>query len=420
MKTRTNLRILNGFLAIFLMISMGFAQPSGSFYTITGAVRDAQTRRPVAFATVFVQGAQVGTVTNLDGAFTLKVDKALQAEVFTISHIGYKTSTFKLENFLEQIRHSLFIEPSSVTLSEVVVRPDNARQLVEQAINKIEVNYPNSSNRLKGFYRETIKQRRDYVAISEAIVDVDQSAYSYRSTPDRVRIIQGRKSGDVRKMDTLIVKLQGGPHVSMLLDIVKNPNILLSKEWLDSYEYELSDVVMIENAVNYVIDFKPKFVYPFPLYYGRLYISVENLGITMAEFSVDLTDPQKAEQNFIIRKPARLRFTPTRTRYLVSYKEVDGKYHLNYVRNELEFFADWRRRIFRTNYTIMSEMAITELRHDIEDRVTYRESFRRSNILADMVPVYFDEDFWGGYNVIEPDESIETAIRKFNIRIERE
>jgi hypothetical protein len=420
MKTRTNLRILNGFLAFFLMISMGFAQTSENFYTITGVVRDAQTRKPVAFATVFVQGAQVGTVTNLDGAFTLKVDKAVKAELFTISHIGYKTSTFRIENFLEQIRHNLFIESSSVTLSEVVIRPDNARELVEQAINKIEVNYPNSPGRLKGFYRETIKQRRDYVAISEAIVDVDQSAYGYRSTPDRVRIIQGRKSGDVRKMDTLIVKLQGGPHVSMLLDIVKNPNILLSKEWIDSYEYELTDVVMIENAVNYVVDFKPKYVYPFPLYYGRLYISVENLGITMAEFSVDLTDPQKAEQNFIIRKPARLRFTPTRTQYLVSYKEIDGKYYLNYVRNELEFYADWRRRIFRTNYTIMSEMAITELRPDIEDRVTYRESFRRSNILADMVPVYFDEDFWGGYNVIEPDESIESAIRKFNIRIERE
>jgi len=420
MKTKIAPGVLTGFFALVLLFSSGFALSQTAYHTITGVVRDAQSRRPVAFATVFVQGAQVGTVTNLDGAFTLKVDKDIKADIFTISHLGYRTSTFRLENFLDQVRHNFFIEPSSVTLSEVVIRPADARQLVEQAINKIGSNYPSTPNRLKGFYRETIKQRRDYVAISEAIVDIDQTPYGYRSATDRVRIIQGRKSGDVRKMDTLIVKLQGGPHVSMLIDIVKNPNILLSKEWIDAYDYDISDVVMIENAVNYVIDFKPRYVYPFPLYFGRLYISVENLGITMAEFSVDLSDPDKAAQNFIIRKPARLRFTPTKTHYLVTYKEIDGKYHLNYVRNELEFFADWRRRIFRTNYSIMSEMAITELRPEIDGKVTYRESFRRTNILSDMVPVYFDEDFWGGYNVIEPDQSIESAIRKFNIRIERE
>jgi hypothetical protein len=42
------------------------------------------------------------------------------------------------------------------------------------------------------------------------------------------RIIQGRKSGNVKKADTLLVKLQGGPHVSMLLDVVKNPELIIS------------------------------------------------------------------------------------------------------------------------------------------------------------------------------------------------
>ena len=419
MKTSNLKRYVLSLMALFLIVSAGFAQSQAAFNTISGVVRDAQTRRPVAFATVFVEQAQIGTVTNLDGGFTLKIEKGFEGGTFSISHLGYKPSTHKIENYLEETRFTFFIEPSSVTLGEVVIRPEDPRMLVEQAINKIEVNYSTSSNRLTGFYRETIKQRSDYVAISEAVVDIDQSSYGTRSSADRVRIIQGRKSGDVKKMDTLIVKLQGGPHVSMLIDLVKNPNILLAKEWLDSYDYEITDVVMIEDEINYVIDFKPRWIHPFPLYYGRLYISVNDLGFTMAEFSLDLSNSQLAAQNFIIRKPARLRFTPTRTHYLVTYKKIDGKYHINYVRNELEFYADWRRRIFRTSYSIMSELAITELRPDIEDRVTWRESFRRSNILADMVPVYFDEDFWGAYNVIEPDESIETAIRRFNTRLEK-
>ncbi len=406
--------------AFLLMISTGLAQVESSFITIQGVVKDARTRKPIAFASIFVPEAQIGTVTNLDGFFTLKVDKSIDAKSFTISHLGYRLSNFSVEEYARSGRQEFLMEVNSVMLDEVVIRPDDARQLVLQAINKIEQNYPGESQRLTGFYREAIRQRRDYVSIIEAIVDIDQTPYGKRSATDRVKVIQGRKSGEVKKMDTLLVKLQGGPHVSMLLDVVKNRHILLSKEWLDAYVYEYEEMVKIENEANYVISFKPRFEYPFPLYYGKLYISVDRLAITMAEFSLDLDDVDKAIQNFVVKKPARLRFTPTRTNYLVTYKEIDGKYYLNYVRNELEFFADWKRKIFRTRYVIMSEMAITELKGEQEDKLRYRDSFHRRHILADMVPVYFDKDFWGSYNVIEPEESIESAIRKFNKRLEDE
>lgn len=411
---------MTGLLAFLLFLPAGFSQETENYYTITGLVRDAQTRNPIAYASVFIDQAEVGTVTNADGGFILKVDKGLQATHFSITHLGYRGARFRIADYLGNQRHEFLIEPTSVLLQEVVVRPNDARSLVEQAIAKITSNYPDQNYRLTGFYREAIKQRRDYVSISEAVVEVDQTPYFPNSSGDRVKIVQGRKSGNVKKMDTLIVKLQGGPHVSMLLDIVKNPNVLLDKDFLNYYNYELVDLIQLEDQTNYVVEFEPRVVLPYPLYYGRLYISTENLAISMAEFSLDISDQEKAVQNFVMRKPSRLRFTPTRTKYLVTYIEVDGKYHVNYVRNELEFFADWRARIFRTNYMVMSELAITGRKPDGAERFPIRETFRRSNILADMVPVYFDESFWGAYNVIEPDESIESAIRKLNTRLERE
>jgi hypothetical protein len=66
----------------------------------------------------------------------------------------------------------------------------------------------------------------------------------------------------------------------------------------------------------------------------------------------------------------------------------------------------------------MFEMAITERTTKNAERFSARESFSRRNILSDMVPVYFEDDFWGEYNYIEPDESIESAIEKLNRRIE--
>ncbi|MEE4176021.1 MAG: carboxypeptidase-like regulatory domain-containing protein [Bacteroides sp.] len=404
--------------AVLLGSSILPAQPAEqTFQTISGVVRDARTRQTIAFASVFIPGTTIGTVANLDGVFSLKVQKSLGANRFSISHLGYLTGTFEIEASLEGGK-VFFLEPHSVTLPPVIVRPDDPRELVRNAIDKISDNYPDQDQRLTGFYREAIKQRRDYVSISEAVVEVDQTSYGFRMARDRVKIIQARRSGEVKKMDTLLVKLQGGPHVSMLLDVVKNPDVILDKEFLQYYEYELEDVVVIDGRSNYLVSFKPMVTLPFPLYFGRLYIDVESLAFTMAEFSLDLSDREKAARNFIVRKPLSLRFTATRTSYLVTYKHMDGKFYLNYVRNEMEFFADWRRKIFRTGYTIMSEMAITKRVPETAERISRSESFRPRNILADMVPQYFDPDFWGAYNVIEPEESIESAIQKFNKRFE--
>ncbi|HSV88169.1 MAG TPA: carboxypeptidase-like regulatory domain-containing protein [Bacteroidales bacterium] len=401
-------------LALLMMETQAFSQ---EFQTINGIVRDSRTRRPIPFASIFVPGSTVGTVANLNGVFTLKIQKDLEASEFGISHLGYHRALF---NILENTGTGkvFFLDPHSVTLPEVVVRPENPRELVRAAIRKIPENFPDEPQRLIGFYREAIKERRDYVTIAEAVVEIDQTAYGTHGGRDRTRILQARKSGDVMEMDTLIVKLQGGPHVAMLLDLVKNPNVILDPEMLEKYNFELVDYVNIEGNPNYVIEFSPDAIMPFALYYGRIYIDINSLGITMVEFRLDLSDREKAVENFVVRKPPRLRFTPTRTNYLVTYKLIDGRFNLNYVRVEVEFFADWRRRLFRTGYTLMSEMAITERLPAGEQRIAIRDTFRPTNILSELVPVYFDEEFWGAYNVIEPEESIDLAIQRFNKRFE--
>ena len=41
-----------------------------------------------------------------------------------------------------------------------------------------------------------------------------------------------------------------------------------------------------------------------------------------------------------------------------------------------------------------------------------KEAFRPNQILNDTVMDFFDEDFWGAYNIIEPTESLESAVAK--------
>lgn len=384
-----------------------------TFIEVRGLVKDAGSGKPVAFASVSVEGTTIGTVTNTDGEFTLKIPPDINAGRFGVSHVGYRNVSFPLGEYIEGLQE-LFIEPLTVLLPEVVIKPTDARSIVASAFSRVHDNYPGSPLNLTGFYRETIKQRREFISITEAVVEIYQAPYSDERDEDRFRIVQGRKSGDVRKADTLLVKLQGGPHVMMLLDLVKNQELLVSSETMGFYIFDLLDMVTIDEVPNYVIGFRPRVALNYPLYYGKLYITTEGHAITNAEFSLDLSDREKAGQSFILKKPSRLRFTPTGTSYLVSYKELDGKYHINYIRYELEFFADWKRRLFRTGYTIMSEMAITKRTGENVTRFTYREAFRPDSVLSDQVPVYFEDEFWGEYNYIEPDQSINAAINKLN------
>lgn len=390
--------------------SFAYAQ-NGSYTTVYGVVKDVNTRQAVSFASISIPNGNIGTVTNTDGEFVMKVPKTLNATELEISHIGYKNAKLKIQESNGKPGY-YFIEPHTLSLQEVVIRPESPDMLVKMAINDVAKNYSTSPSMMEGFYRETIKQRRDYLSISEAVVDIYKASYtSYEN--DRVRVEKGRKGSNIKKADTLLVKLQGGPTVALLLDVVKNPDYLFSAETLRDYKYELSGMVNINNKLNYIISFSPAFEQPYPLFYGKFYINQETLALTMAEFSMDLSDKAKAESFFIKKKPTGLSMTPTSTSYLVSYKTgPDGKYYVNYVRNEMKFKADWKKRWFNSYYTVMAEMAITDISKANVAKIPNDETFKQNMVLNDRIQDLQDENFWGSSNIIEPEQSIENAIKK--------
>ena len=228
----------------------------------------------------------------------------------------------------------------------------------------------------------------------------------------KVKLFKGRKATNVKRADTLMIQLQGGPQISMLLDIVKNTNLSIALDNLDNYKFEFSSVVNIDNKLNWVISFSPEVVKEEPLYFGKIYVEQDNYAISRAEFSLDLSDEEKAAGVFVQKKPSGLIFMPTSTGYLVTYKEQNGRFYLDYVRVDLKFRCDWKRRLFKNSYTLMSELAITDRRADNIVKFGSQEIFRSNMVFTDKVESFTDVDFWGENNIIEPDNSIENAIKK--------
>jgi TonB-linked SusC/RagA family outer membrane protein len=84
--------------------------------TITGLVRVEGEEGPVPGVSLLVKGTQTGTVTNLDGEFSIR---ASTGDVLTVSYIGYETQEVVIEEGQTTLEISL--TPTFGDLSEVVV-----------------------------------------------------------------------------------------------------------------------------------------------------------------------------------------------------------------------------------------------------------------------------------------------------------
>jgi len=123
---------------------------------------------------------------------------------------------------------------------------------------------------------------------------------------------------------------------------------------------------------------------------------------------------------FVRRKPANASVTPTEVSYRVDYREKDGRWYYGYSNAILEFKVDWDKKLFNSIYNLTCEMAVTDWAVFPENRIPRgRDRIRSSIILSDEAQGFSDPDFWGEYNIIEPDKSIESAIRKIQRQLRR-
>jgi len=415
----TKLLLLGLILALLGFINNVSAQENEltDFFTVSGVVKDIHTKKSIVQATVSAVGTNIGIITNEDGEFTLKISNSLNVKEIQISCLGYYNALAAINKNDKDVK-TIYLSPESFLLNEVLVYSwRNPRDLVKAAIEKVEDNYSMKPTMLTGFYRETVQKRRRYITISEAVIEVYKASYDLPADRDQVKVLKGRKLISPKLSDTLSVKILGGPNLPVFLDIVKNPDVLLANEMLPYYAFKMDDAVTIDDRLQYVVHFEPQMITDYPLYVGTLFIDRETLSFSRAEFRMDLRDKQKVINAILKEKPSGLRFTPDEVSYIVTYKQLNDKTYLNYIRNGILFKCDWKRRLFATNYEVISESVITDRNDQNVVRIPHRETFSIRQSLSQEVDLYQDENFWINYNIIEPTESLESAVNKLTKQV---
>ncbi len=396
-----------------------FLNDTVNYTSYSGRVLEKDTKKPVVFANVQIVGTNIGTVTNSDGDFIIKVPTNGNNKQLVVNHLGFKKSLVEVKD-LSQKRNIIYLEIASIPIREITIRTDDPLDLLYAAMRQRSVNYSMDPVMLTSFYRETIQQNRNYVAVAEAIIDIYKAPYLSPAENDRSKIFKGRKSQDVKKMDTIYFKLQGGPYSALMLDVVKNPGEILSYEFFEFYNYELEGITYIQDRMAYVINFKQKRNVTVPLYKGKIYLDADNLAFTGLDFQLSYDDPAEAAQLLVRKKPSNMKIDVEEANYLTKYRETDGIWYLSYVRSEVVFTCKWDKKLFKSTYTAMTEMAVTDIDKENLNRFKLKESSRFSDVLTEQVTQFEDPDYWGEYNIIKPDENIEAAIERLNKRLKKQ
>ncbi len=393
-------------------------EETSDFKEYKGVVIDAKSKKSLEYASVSVSNSNISTISNLDGVFLLKVPKALEKEKVVVTYLGYQNKIIPLSSFTG-LEMTFAMEESFEKLPDVNLVEANPISVIKKVIEQRKSNTYREPIIAKAFYRESIRKRRTYASLSEAVVDVYKPTKVIQG--DYVVLDKARKSTDYNKIDTLVIKLQGGPYNNLSMDMMRNEELFFSGDMFDIYKFSFDKMINMDKRNVYVIDFvqKPTMVEPF--YQGKLYIDTESYALVKAVFSLNLENLSKAKKFFVKKKPANADVIPLDTKYIIDYKQTNGKWHFNYSRIELSFKVKWDKKLFNSIYNIAIEMAVTDWKPNDQDiTVKNRDRMRKSVILTDEASGFADPSFWGELNVIEPDKSIDNAIKKIQRNYEKE
>jgi hypothetical protein len=86
---------------------------------ISGKVTDGLTNQPIPFANVAFKGTTIGTVTDINGNYTVETEKPVDS--LSASYVGYIPVTLKISRGKTQTANFL-LKVSKVELNEVVIK----------------------------------------------------------------------------------------------------------------------------------------------------------------------------------------------------------------------------------------------------------------------------------------------------------
>lgn len=311
---RPNMR--QAILVLLLFVSFcSFAQ------TISGVILD-EASHPLSFATVSNVRTQTGGYTDEAGRFTMDVSNLTQTDEIVFSHLGYAEIKMTVAQ-ASAIKDPIRMRPKDYSLSEVVVRPGVAKDLLMDALSHIKDNYPAEFTNNHILFK-------NYLTING-----EQNMYDLFDFNMYIPSYLAKDSPRIYTVDNKHERYEKKGGVFGLFDVEIPPTIILKlmypERFFDEKKLKENDFQMISTSTMIdgeeydVIEFyhKPRKKEYNITAKGHVYINKNDKGIRFID------------ARFYSEKSSRIalviKVDTSDVNVKIAYKKTEGKYVLDYL-----------------------------------------------------------------------------------------
>lgn len=165
-------------------------------YFIKGKLLNANDNESVSFASLSLEGTTIGTASDIDGEYFLKIDSIDLNRNIKISCIGFKTKYIAVKSLRRT--QNIYLIPDIQLLKEVLIqgKAPVASEILQETINRIPENYLQSPFNMEFFSVNTVLDTIDNKSFTlESVFSSYYEGY-YKGCKKNYRIEQKRESGD--------------------------------------------------------------------------------------------------------------------------------------------------------------------------------------------------------------------------------
>ena len=152
-------------------------------------------KQTLAFTSISIMSKSIGTISNEEGRFSLRLTKENLNDTITISTLGFKSFKIKVQDFIDQDIKVVTLEEDLVSLDEIVIQDPSS--YVKSALKKLKETTYSKGHQLNILYRRFSNENN----VSRFLVEHYAKVYDNGPTSREfgpIEIVEARKSNDYR------------------------------------------------------------------------------------------------------------------------------------------------------------------------------------------------------------------------------
>jgi len=289
------------------------------------------------------------------------------------------------------------LKESTQFLESVVITPvDEARLLVEQAIQNISTNYPPQSTQLEGFLRGVMKKGDSIAYVTEGLYLVEKERYTKATKKGKVKLLKGRAV----EAKEIAYSFYGAHHVAHYSDFVHYRPSFINTSKTKHYNYNILDTLNYDdrNVVRVGFQLKKKKQKA----EGELFINLEDYAFVKIKYQY-YGDEDEDDLLEKVRGTKRLF-----RKYKIEYKPVDSLWHLSFIEYKSAMSIENGKDTLR-----WTDVFSTTKIKKTNESISYEDQLQYMDITLRTMGEY-DSTFWRNYNIVLPSRETESLFKKYD------